>query len=136
MKFLSQLCLLLFVVPYFGKQLYPDFFGAWYIQWTSAGLLSLLLPYGFTKSILTVADSKFSGGFLFIFVISVFLNGTGITLLNSTNSFLRVTEQTKLMPENISLEALNNKDPEKRKVVAQFIYKESGQPITYKDQLG
>jgi hypothetical protein len=134
MKFLSNVCLLLWLVPFFGKQYLPEVFSVWYIQWTSFGLLSILLPYGFAKSILSKNDYKFASGFLFIFLLNVFLNSVGLNLLKTTNTFLAVNEQTELISENTSLEAINNENPEVRKVIAQVIYKEFGQPIMYKSK--
>jgi hypothetical protein len=134
MKFLSNVCILLWIVPYFGKQYLPDFFAVWYIQWTSFGLLSILLPYGFAKSILSKNDYKLASGFLFIFLLNVFLNSIGLNLLKTANTFLSVTQQTELISENTSLEAINNENPEVREVVAQVIYKEFGQPIMYKNK--
>ncbi|MBA6385223.1 hypothetical protein H4J45_18550 [Colwellia sp. BRX10-6] len=136
MKSLSSFCILLWLIPYFGKQYFPEIFGVWYIQWTSFGLLSLILPYGFARSILVKNDHKFASGFLFIFLLNVFLNSIGLNLLNTTNTFLTVNQKTELIAENTSLEAINNENPEVRKVIAQVIYKEFGQPIMYKDQLG
>jgi hypothetical protein len=135
MKFLSNVCLLLWIVPFFGKQYLPDIFAVWYIQWTSFGLLSILLPYGFAKSILSKKDHKLAAGFLFIFLLNVFLNSIGLNLLKTTNTFLTVTEQTELISENTSLEAINNENPEVREVIAQIIYKEFGQPIMWQIQI-
>jgi len=134
MKFLSNVCILLWIVPYIGKQYLPDIFAVWYIQWTSFGLLSILLPYGFAKSILSKNDYKLASGFLFIFLLNVFLNSIGLNLLKTTNTFLTVTQQTELISENTSLEAINNENPEVREVIAQVIYKEFGQPIMYKNK--
>jgi len=134
MKLLSNVCLLLWLVPFVGKQYLPDIFAVWYIQWTSFGLLSILLPYGFTKSILSKNNHKFAAGFLSIFLLNVFLNSIGLNLLQITNTFLTVTQQTELIPENTSLAAVNNDNQEVRKIVAQLIYKEFGQPIVFKNK--
>ncbi|GLX85325.1 hypothetical protein tloyanaT_15770 [Thalassotalea loyana] len=134
MKSLSSFCFLLWLVPYFGKQHFPDIFSVWYIQWTSFALLSILLPFGFVKSILRESERKFAPTFLFIFLINIFLTGVGLNLLSTTNQLLSV--QSEVIPENISLEAINNEDPEVRSVIAQAIYKEFGQPIMFKDSAG
>jgi hypothetical protein len=136
MKSLSNICILLWVIPYFGKQLFPDIFGHWYIVWPSFGLLSILLPFGFAKSISNKSDHKFAFTFLLLFMINIFLNGVGLNLLKSTNTYLEVPLQIPLIKENSSLAAINNENPEVRKVVAQFIYKEFGQPIMFKNKLG
>jgi fucose permease len=133
MKYLSNVCILLWLIPYFGKQFFPDVFSVWYIQWTSFGLLSILLPYGFAKSILNKAENKFTFIFLFLFLVNMFLTGVGLNLLKTANTFLTV--QTELIPENTSLAAINNDNPEVRRVVAQMIYKEFGQPIMFKNKL-
>jgi hypothetical protein len=132
MKSLSSFCLLLWLIPYFGKQYFPEIFSVWYIQWTSFGLLSLLLPYGFAKSISNKIEHKYAPTFLFIFLINVFLTGIGLNLLKSTNTYLTV--QSELVPENASLASINNENPEVRIVIAQVIYKEFGQPIMYKNK--
>ncbi|WP_343817650.1 hypothetical protein [Colwellia asteriadis] len=132
MKSLSSFCLLLWIIPYFGKQYFPEIFSAWYIQWTSFGLLSILLPYGFAKSISNQTEHKYAPTFLFLFLINVFLTGIGLNLLKSTNTYLTV--QSELIPENASLASINNENPEVRIVIAQVIYKEFGQPIMYKNK--
>lgn len=132
MKSLSSFCLLLWIIPYFGKQYFPEIFSVWYIQWTSFGLLSILLPYGFAKSISNKTEHKYAPTFLFIFLINVFLTGIGLSLLESTNTYLTV--QSELVPENASLASINNENPEVRIVIAQVIYKEFGQPIMYKNK--
>ena len=132
MKSLSSFCLLLWLIPYFGKQYFPEIFSVLYIQWTSFGLLSLLLPYGFAKSISNKIEHKYAPTFLFIFLINVFLTGIGLNLLKSTNTYLTV--QSELVPENASLASINNENPEVRIVIAQVIYKEFGQPIMYKNK--
>lgn len=80
-------------------------------------------------------DHKLAAGFLFIFLLNVFLNSIGLNLLKTTNTFLTVTEQTELISENTSLEAINNENPEVREVIAQIIYKEFGQPIMWQIQI-
>jgi len=132
MKSLSNVCILLWLIPYFGKQYFPDIFSVWYIQWTSFGLLSILLPYGFAKSISNKIHHKLASVFLFVFLINVFLTGVGLNWLKSANTFLTV--QSELISENASLAAINNEDPEVRNVIAQVIYKEFGQPIMYKSK--
>ena len=132
MKSLSSFCLLLWLIPYFGKQYFPEVFSVWYIQWTTFGLLSVLLPFGFAKSVSIKKEQKYATSFLFIFLVNVFLTGTGLNLLKSTNTYLSV--QSELVPENASLAAINNENPEVRNVIAQVVYKEFGQPIMYKDE--
>jgi hypothetical protein len=132
MKSLSSFCLLLWLIPYFGKQYFPEIFSVWYLQWTTFGLLSVLLPFGFAKSILSKTEQKYATSFLFIFLVNVFLTGVGLNLLKSTNTYLSV--QSELVPENASLATINNENPEVRSVIAQVIYKEFGQPIMYKNE--
>ena len=132
MKSLSSFCLLLWLIPYFGKQYFPEIFSVWYIQWTTFGLLSILLPFGFAKSISSKTEQKYTTSFLFIFLVNVFLTGVGLNLLKSTNTYLSVL--SALVPENASLATINNENPEVRSVIAQVIYKEFGQPIMYKNE--
>lgn len=132
MKSLSIFCLLLWLIPYFGKQYFLELFSTWYIQWTSFGLLNVLLPFGFAKSISIQKEQKYATSFLFIFLANVYLIGTGLNLLKSTNTYLTV--QSASVPENASLAAINNEKPEVRNVIAQVIYKEFGQPIMYKNE--
>ena len=135
MKSLSRFCLLLWLVPYFGKQYFPEEFSVWYIQWTTFGLLSVLLPFGFAKSVSIKKEQKYATFFLFIFLFDLFLLGTGLNLLKSTNTSLNSSVQLELVPENASLAAINNENPEVRSVIAQVVYKVFGQPIMYKDEL-
>ena len=132
MKSLSSFCLLLWLVPYFGKQYFPEIFSVWYIQWTAFGLLSLLLPFGFAKSILNKTEQKYATTFLFVFLVNVFLTGVGLNALKTTNTYLTV--QSASVPENTSLASINNENFEVRIVIAQAIYKEFGQPIMYKNK--
>ncbi len=132
MKHLSKFCTLLWVIPFLGKLYLPDVFSFWYIQWTSFALLSVLLPYGFATSLFPKIEHKYALSFLFIFLINMFSTGVGLNLLITANTFL--TTQTQLIPENTSLEAINNESSEVRKVIAKVIYTEFGQPIFYKDE--
>ncbi len=138
MRFLLIVCLLLWFIPFMGNKLLPNIFSVWYVQWPLFLLLSILVPYGFAKSIRISVENKFHykefGNcllFLFIFLANNLLMGVGFNMLQSVPKML--TASTVNMPENMSLQAINNEIPDNRKLIASVIYTEFGQPIIYKD---
>lgn len=138
MKYLPIFCLALWLLPFLGKQIVPDIFSVWYIQWPFFLLLSILVPYGFAKSIRISVENKLQYKacghcflFLFIFLTNNFLMGFGFNMLQSIPKL--TTASTVNMPEGLSLHAIDNKDPDNRKLIASVIYTEFGQPIMYKD---
>ncbi len=138
MKYLPIVCLLLWIVPFIGKQTVPSIFSAWYVQWPLFLLLSILVPYGFAKSIRTSVENKLHYKecghcffFLFIFLANNFLMVVGVNTLQSIPKFL--TASSTHMPENLSLQAINNENSDNRKLIASVIYTQFGQPIVYKD---
>ena len=58
MNKLLNICIALWIVPFLGKQYFPEIFGAWYIQWPAVILLSVLLPIGFAKTLSFYYQSK------------------------------------------------------------------------------
>ena len=138
MKYLSIFCLLVWLFPFIGKQIAPSIFSVWYVQWSLFLILSILVPYGFARSIRTSVENKLNykecGNcllFLFIFLANNSLMVVGFNTLQSVPKFL--TASTAYMPENLSLQAIDNEKSENRKLIASVIYTEFGQPIMYKD---
>ncbi len=138
MKKLVNICVLLWVLPYIGKQYFPEFFGIWYIQWPAFFILSMLLPFGFAKSMYGVMEHKshYKEGFffLFIFLMINFSTAFGFNTLTASHSLLLASQKQQVIPENLSLDAINHEKSDTRKFVAQVIYIEFGQPITFKDE--
>lgn len=139
MKYLSLICLLLWLVPYLGKELAPEVFYVWYLQLAPFLLLSILVPLGFARSIRMAVEKKLnykecghSFLFLFIFLTSNFLMGFGFNLQQTIPHLLAATSIS--MPENLALNAVNSEKFEVRKLVASVVYSEFGQPIIYKDE--
>lgn len=139
MRFLLIVCLLLWIVPFMGNKLLPSIFSVWYVQWPPFLLLSILVPYGFAKSIQAsminnLQDKEFGNCllFLFIFLANNFLMGVGFNMLQSVPKMLIAS--TPSMPENMSLQAIENNSSDNRKLIASVMYIEFGQPIIYKDE--
>lgn len=135
---LANICALLWLLPYAGKQYFPEIFGVWYIQWPAFFILSLLVPFGFAKSMYSVIENKSHYKacffFVFIFLMNNFGTAIGFNTLTVSNSLLLASQKQQVIPENLSLAAINNEKSETRKLVAQVIYTEFGQPITFKDE--
>lgn len=138
MRFLLLVCLVLWIIPFMGNKLLPSFFSVWYVQWPPFLLLSILVPYGFAKSIQPSAvhslqHKEFGNSllFLFIFLANNFLMGVGFNMQQSAPKML--TSSTPSMPKNMSLQAIENNSAENRKIIASVMYVEFGQPIIYKD---
>lgn len=138
MKYLPIFCLLLWLVPFIGKQIVPGIFSIWYVQWPLFLLLSILVPYGFAKSIRISVENKlhykecgYCFLFIFIFLANNFFMVVGFNMLQSIPKL--VTASTTNMPENLSLQAIDNEKSDNRKLIASVIYTEFGQPIMYKN---
>lgn len=138
MRFLLIVCLFLWIVPFAGNKLFPSIFSVWYVQWPLFLLLSILVPYGFAKSIRISVENKLQykefGNcllFLFIFLLNNLIMGVGFNMLQSVPKMLIVS--TASMPENMSLQAIENESSDKRKFIASIMYIQFGQPIIYKD---
>ncbi len=139
MRFLLIVCLLLWIIPFMGNKLFPSIFSVWYVQWPPFLLLSILVPYGFAKSIQAaminnIQDKEFGNCllFLFVFLANNFLMRVGFNMLQSVPKMLIAS--TPSMPENMSLQAIENNSSENRKFIASVMYIEFGQPIIYKDE--
>lgn len=139
MILLLRVCLLLWIIPLMGNELLPSFFSVWYVQWPPFLLLSILVPYGFAKSILASVKNNFQHKefsncllFLFIFLINNFNMGVGFNMLQSVPKMF-IESSTLSMPKNMSLQAIENNSADTRKLIASVMYVEFGQPIIYKD---
>lgn len=78
-----------------GNKLFPSIFSVWYVQWPPFLLLSILVPYGFAKSIQASVGKNLQykefGNcllFLFIFLANNFLMGVGFNMLQSVPKML------------------------------------------------
>lgn len=138
MRFLLLVCLVLWIIPFMGNKLLPSIFSVWYVQWPPFLLLSILVPYGFAKSIQASVENNIqhrgfgrSLSFLFIFLANNFLIGVGFNMLQSVPEML--VSSTPSMPKNMSLQAIENESADNRKRIASVMYVEFGQPIMYKD---
>ncbi len=139
MRFLLIVCLLLWIIPFMGNKFFPSIFAVGYVQWPLFLLLSILVPYGFAKSIRISVENKLQYKeygyclvFLFIFLANNFLLVGSFNMLQSVPKMLSASSASNI-PENLSLQAIDNESSVKRKIIASVVYIEFGQPIMYKD---
>lgn len=135
LKYLSGICLVLWLLPWALKYFSAAYFSAWYIQWPAFVLLGLLVPYGLAKSLCHIDLHKHVYVFLLIFVAQSAMLGVGYIGLHFAGQMLVSASHSRL-PQDMSLSALSLPTPEDRKSVAITIYQESGQPIIYQDTNG
>ncbi len=121
-----------------GNKFFPSIFAVGYVQWPLFLLLSILVPYGFAKTIRISVENKlqykeygYCFFFLFIFLANNFLLVGGFNMLQSVPKMLSASASN--IPENLSLQAIDNESSVKRKIIASVVYIEFGQPIMYKD---
>ncbi|BDY04471.1 hypothetical protein F0521_15120 [Ferrimonas sp. YFM] len=109
----------------------PQVFCAWYVFWPLFCALCILLPYGFAKSLSPQANRVYSCLFLAVFLTVVFANAMVVVGASGVGRF--VSTPTQGLPEELSVEAVRNDSAKVRRMVAQSVYVEYGQPITYLD---
>ncbi|WP_417349944.1 hypothetical protein [Ferrimonas sp.] len=131
MSKLATVCLALWLVPFVGAKMMPEVFCAWYVYWPLFCALCFLLPYGFAKSLGNHLNRAYSSLFLAVFLVVIFANA--LVVVGASGIGRVVTIPTQGVPENLSVEAVRNDSPMVRLQVAQSIYVEYGQSITYLD---
>ncbi|WNC72215.1 hypothetical protein RGQ13_19145 [Thalassotalea psychrophila] len=132
---LLNVCALIFLVSYFGKQLVPEVFGTCYIQYTSYLVLAVLLPFGFATSLIS-RDKKSKKTSPLFLLLSLFMlvmpvvGNVGITLANNlpgtgiaTNN--KITTQLLKMSVHEELKV--------RTIGAQQIYRHYGVSVEYRN---
>jgi hypothetical protein len=137
MNKLLNICIALWIVPFLGKQYFPEIFGAWYIQWPAVILLSVLLPIGFAKTLSFYYQSKPKS-------LKSILRPTAFLLIFCALQLMQLpvyyvsTKLFSIQPifvasDTSALDALSMADTEeKRKISAQIIFHEYGKKVPYK----
>ncbi|MDG1732868.1 MAG: hypothetical protein P8M49_12905 [Thalassotalea sp.] len=133
MKSLFNTCAVLFTIPFFGKQLIPELFGVWYIQYPSYAILAILLPFGFAKSVLNNKQEEGISFPILFLLMSLMQLVSPITV----NSGIKVVQSVLVPSDNkttpLLLQLLDNPEASKRNFGAKYIYREYGESIYYRD---
>jgi len=129
--------MLLFGIPYFGKQYLPIIFNNWYIQWAAIILLAILLPIGFASSLIKYLKSgdksskSLSIPIVFLFIYSVLLlYQMPIRYINE--SLFNVIDSVSIGHDTNLLErTYKGKSEEERYKSAKIIFYEFGKKVPY-----
>ncbi|GAA0859830.1 hypothetical protein [Aliiglaciecola litoralis] len=136
MKNLASITFLVFLVPFLGKQYLPEFFSLWYMQWFVLAAfisLSVLLPFGFAKSLLIPKYKQQSYLFLLLFLLVSALNTVSYNGFDTINTIFTISNSTQSIPKQASIAAVEHEKANVREAMAQAIYLEHGLSIVYKD---
>lgn len=131
-------CLVLFIILVVGRDIYPRILGHWFVQWPIIGILAILLPVGFGKSIADHFKSKtqnlktlfFPLGFLFIFLfLLIFPLLYNLMILN----LLDLIPTRSLVYDGKLLEkTVVGSDENKRISAARLIFSVYGNKVPYR----
>ncbi|MFW1030965.1 hypothetical protein ACEWA3_22975 [Vibrio parahaemolyticus] len=129
----------LFVIPWVGKQHYPEVFGVWYVQWPSIILSMALLGVGFAQSICllpTLKDKtlhKLLVPMKFLIVFALFLGSMslGLATLGYMGFSLSEFETDSDRGVKNLIEALYSDELKNKENVARAIYTQFGVLVSY-----
>jgi hypothetical protein len=139
--YLLNLVLALWLIPWIGKQYFPQIFGGHYVQWTCAILLAILIPIGtlLTISFIRHSEKNKLSGYLSLIGLSVpllvilFSIVVALAVITNVQQFL-YDNNDNLAIRSLSECSHNASTVEKRKNAAQYLYGHYGIKATFIDE--
>lgn len=139
MNKLLYICIFLLIVPFIGRQYYPEIFGVTYIQLPAIIMLMLLLPIGFAKALSIYFKTDIKSLKLIFRPIAFLLLFCVLLLMHLPANYV-VTTLFAVGPNYVLdnsdldiLEGISKADTvDKRKLFAKIVFENSGDIVPYK----
>ncbi|MGF1909978.1 hypothetical protein L4C38_11090 [Vibrio kasasachensis] len=139
MQIIFYVSFFLFVIPWAGKQYYPEVFGVWFVQLPSIILSMLLLGLGFAKSICLLPSLKGTmlsrlivpAKFLIVFAFFLGVSSSGLGLLGYAGVTLWELDPYSESDAKKLITALYSDKFEGKEYVARAIYTQYGAVVSY-----